>query len=518
MEEVYHCWVQVGKDDAPPINEALGVAYQALDKYVRECTGESLDVGGRLSEDFTIIPRGNRGSRISCIHDSVEAGARAVGLRYEGPWVSSRVPEVVIEVLFRAEPGHEEGRERLWFGTRVKAPSGTVQPESHRAPLPVLELAREYGLKYGNQQLPISAEWLERDRVKSFLIPLLVCARRARPVVVISPLDLTGRPLADPMGLARRIVGIAPVFLLANRNASKLIIEHFGNSLACSDGTVRIYFPGLSRKSPGYHHPSWRHREQFSMGAEALSTDVSNRLLSEVPFPSSALHWKHLAATNFSKKNGSLDDAALVAVLRARLDELQPRLEELENKDEDSSATIQSLTCQLSHTQAELARLKATAHGSDTASNLKKLGPESVVNRVVERYPTRLILALNNSSRLSASTFEDLEGLQCALEFLATTFLDSRLGSNSIVDLDSELRKVAPGFFYNPHQSKRTMGRHPEDYLTHWEGRPYELTAHLGKGTSHDPRRCVRIGFAVDRERTCVVIGYLGRHQRTKLS
>ena len=38
---------------------------------------------------------------------------------------------------------------------------------------------------------------------------------------------------------------------------------------------------------------------------------------------------------------------------------------------------------------------------------------------------------------------------------------------------------------------------------------------HLGKGASFDPKSTIRIGFAWDDERRRVVVGYVGRHQRT---
>ena len=141
-----------------------------------------------------------------------------------------------------------------------------------------------------------------------------------------------------------------------------------------------------------------------------------------------------------------------------------------------------------------------------------------MLNRLVARYPNRIVLALNSRSQLCGNPFDDIQGLEAALEFLATTFWDARLGDLSGIDLDAGLRRDAPGFSYTPHQSKRTMGVHPDDYYAHWEGRKYELKAHLGKGKSHDPRHCVRIAFAVDRERDRIVIGYFGQHQRTRAS
>ncbi len=44
------------------------------------------------------------------------------------------------------------------------------------------------------------------------------------------------------------------------------------------------------------------------------------------------------------------------------------------------------------------------------------------------------------------------------------------------------------------------------------------LGAHLGKGTSRDPRHTIRIGFARDDENERVIVGFIGLHQRNRQS
>ena len=59
------------------------------------------------------------------------------------------------------------------------------------------------------------------------------------------------------------------------------------------------------------------------------------------------------------------------------------------------------------------------------------------------------------------------------------------------------------------------MGMYKEWYVTKVDGETRRLREHVGKGNSKDARHTIRIGFDWDKERQAVVIGFIGRHQRT---
>ncbi len=48
--------------------------------------------------------------------------------------------------------------------------------------------------------------------------------------------------------------------------------------------------------------------------------------------------------------------------------------------------------------------------------------------------------------------------------------------------------------------------------------RTYTLDEHIGKGTKGDPQYMIRIAFGWDEDIKKVVVGYIGRHQRTQAS
>ena len=83
-----------------------------------------------------------------------------------------------------------------------------------------------------------------------------------------------------------------------------------------------------------------------------------------------------------------------------------------------------------------------------------------------------------------------------------------------MADLDLSLRQEC-GWRYTPVQSDITMGIYPEYYDITLDRRKRKLEEHIGTGNGH-PRGTIRIAFLWDAERKKVVVGYIGRHQRTR--
>jgi hypothetical protein len=72
--------------------------------------------------------------------------------------------------------------------------------------------------------------------------------------------------------------------------------------------------------------------------------------------------------------------------------------------------------------------------------------------------------------------------------------------------------------WYKTSQHDTTMTTYRNSYTTRVGGRTVWLREHIGKGASLDPRRTIRIAFDWDRGLRKVIIGYIGRHQKTAAS
>jgi len=104
-----------------------------------------------------------------------------------------------------------------------------------------------------------------------------------------------------------------------------------------------------------------------------------------------------------------------------------------------------------------------------------------------------------------------------ALEWIATNYRSARTGERRCSDLGEDC-KNACGFHFSAHQSDVTVSKYKEDYRTVWNGKKYELRAHIGKGNGRNPESTIRIAFFFDEVSSKAVIGFFGQHQQTDVS
>ena len=135
----------------------------------------------------------------------------------------------------------------------------------------------------------------------------------------------------------------------------------------------------------------------------------------------------------------------------------------------------------------------------------------SVLDFVENRWPNELRLALNNNSDHKLY-FDQPNQVYSALEWLATTYRNSRTGEKPVGNLDVSLFTTC-GWRYRPFQSDAVPGKYRSDYQTTDAETKYVLDEHIGRGTGRTPGQ-IRVAFAWDEERKMVVVGYIGRHQR----
>lgn len=158
-------------------------------------------------------------------------------------------------------------------------------------------------------------------------------------------------------------------------------------------------------------------------------------------------------------------------------------------------------------------------------SNRDSSAPEPIppvesVNQALElakaRYGDKLLLHLNKKSDPDYNYNRPKE-VWDALEWLATTYHPTQTGEFRVVDLNESIRNTCSGWEYKPNQTDITFNTYREWYTTTRDGITYELRKHIGKGTGRDSN-IIRIAFAWDDELRRVVVGYIGPHQRNRIS
>ena len=78
--------------------------------------------------------------------------------------------------------------------------------------------------------------------------------------------------------------------------------------------------------------------------------------------------------------------------------------------------------------------------------------------------------------------------------------------------------EACTGWTYKTSQREESIAKYREWYETLADGKTWYLGAHIGKGTSRDPRHTIRIGFVRDEEDNRVIVGFIGLHQRNRQS
>ena len=200
-------------------------------------------------------------------------------------------------------------------------------------------------------------------------------------------------------------------------------------------------------------------------------------------------------------------------------DYLLLRLEQqdLEQENDELEQEVRILKEQLfdSRSKEEGFRLALGSPDGYSGENAPAIEDVSgAVGLAMERFSHQLLFQLNSNSSVEGNPFKWPDKVWKALEWLATIYYEARTGSSKNTDLDGSCRQASE-MWYKTSQHDTTMATYRNSYTTRVNGRIIWLEEHIGKGTSFDPRRTIRIAFDWDRDLRKVVIGYIGRHQKT---
>ncbi|MYA36727.1 MAG: hypothetical protein F4030_09635 [Gammaproteobacteria bacterium] len=207
--------------------------------------------------------------------------------------------------------------------------------------------------------------------------------------------------------------------------------------------------------------------------------------------------------------------------LSAESRKLKRRCAALERQKEEWEETHGQLEEKLALTESAADAEKAEGARESAAAYLVRYPPERLesvmdaVSQAKRTYSGQLLFALNSKSQEN-SGFQRPAEVFAALAWLATEFRNSKLDPDAgPVEYNERIKSILPNWFYIPRQSPTARGKYPDWYTTTVNGTSHELQLHVGKGKSHDAKSNIRIAFAWDEAESRIVVGYIGRHQRT---
>ena len=229
------------------------------------------------------------------------------------------------------------------------------------------------------------------------------------------------------------------------------------------------------------------------------------------------------------------------AALQSTISKLQDRVRYLEQKHEQAQAAATERTKERDQARTEAKNLQGyiaklerergqaePAPGDTGATDSQPAGaeaeqpqPRSVREAIAtarERFPDALAIALNSASE-EDSPFQRPGEVYTALAWLAGEYHSLRANpSGADPEFDRRLKEACSGWSYSSKQSDTAKNMFTADYQTRMGERVYTLDEHIGKDVKGDPQYMIRIAFDWDGDLKLVVVGYIGRHQRTQAS
>ena len=359
----------------------------------------------------------------------------------------------------------------------------------------------------------------------SMLPTFILSKERNMPLVYLSAEGSTNRPVIDENYVAQQLAGIAHVVAAHSAN-DRVNRSELGN-LHAYNGTVRVYWPSENIASDDPHlHQFWT--------ADVVKTSPMPKILLKL-LAQESLH--HRGSTSFNVIR-RVEYEKQLKVYAAQFHEPSPQekmyLKLAESYDEENK-TLRVQTAELEERIRELTHTvdSKDAMLAELRHNIREIGKyatqptpiqpvaaektaetvKEAVDSMLEKYSDRLAIVGRVRSQAVKSKFNDPQLLQRALEWIATKCTN---GARETELIDSARKEL--GLTYKPFQKDSTMKAHYDEYHVVHEGRTISLERHLGRGTKPDEETTLRIAFGVDKESGKIVIGYIGQHQRNKLT
>lgn len=522
VRTTYQLCAGVAPRDGETVDATRLEAIRTALTWVRGKLPADLPAGALDGASFELDEAGNRVVAVAVPDEGIWA------LRLEQPDAplagSDAVPgrSWIHDLAFRLSEG------ALHFGVRIQCASHAyaTAPIVPLRPGVVRELTARFTL---TKARPLDGQpWHLRafedlPEFEAFLLD----PQRAMPVVLLTQPDPArhAEPVApfllDPDRLARKLIGLGYVATMPHKLGFHWT-DLVGKPWSAFLGAVRTYMPGMDyeRDTP-LSHPlafadrvlGWRYRDLDGEheGIEAFERFLAGRALEYSA--TKPVDWKRCVfapdaramraalarqqTTNAEELQALYEDE--VRGLREQLTAVQYDVEtaiQLAGQAERERDQAQAEAAKLrAHNEALRVALEQQDAYTDTAEDTMPGSYEAIPDWVDEHLAGRLVLHPRAVRALKAAEYEDVELVARALLALATEWRRMMLG-HSGADGPWKQRCDELHLGYGRSIRDSRVGEQGDAYHVDWPPRGNQrhlLEWHLTKGTSHDPRHCLRI-------------------------
>jgi hypothetical protein len=371
------------------------------------------------------------------------------------------------------------------------------------------------------------------------LLHSLQSPKRHRPAIVLSTYNKGDRraTLLDPDGLAKRLRGIAKVYVLS-REMIWALTDALSKRFAVAGASVRLFRPGFTPDDDPSLHPAWGPDTLAAQGLdlaglsalfEREAADASLRALEQEdvipPFDrvrEKVLRMQIEEARRQAAPTSAGDELSAVRVkaLQAALDD-ETKLREMYEEDNDTQRQ------DLQRLRDERDGLRAREyHFEDRIDALQKRLRELEENRVpsfpdtwdnleewCEQYLGNCVALTAKAIRAARdSMFENVPFCYEVLLFLTGTYVPSRRGTLEGGGEQLEAEKTRLGIDISPVGRAAETHRSKETYSTTYKGTRVNLDMHVKGSNDRDPRKVFRLYFGWHDESQRVIVGWFPSH------
>ncbi len=379
------------------------------------------------------------------------------------------------------------------------------------------------------------------------MLSALQSRRRHRPAIVLATYTKNGKrtSLLDPVSLAKRLRGIARVYVLATREITWACTDALSKRFAVAGATVRLFRPAFTPDDDPSRHPIWGPEQltaqdinlsELSALFEREAADASLRALEqEDVIPQFDRVRENLLRQQIEearkqavpKRAGDeLDTEAVKALQSQLLNETRLR-EMFEEDNEKQQQELHRVRVERDRLREEHDAFKSRefyleGRITDLLNNVRNLDGQqvqsfpddwdSVEEWCREHLGDRVAITTKAIRAARDSAFEDVRFCYEVLQFLASTYVPSRLGllQNGGEQLEEE--KMRLGIDISPVGREAKTHRSKDTYSTVYKDERVSLDMHVKGSNDRDPRKCFRLYFNWSEENQRLIVGWLPSH------
>ena len=426
--------------------------------------------------------------------------------------------------------------DKIEFGivVKVSSKSFTVMPARFALGRPwlVKKISTDFQCNISSQTIKPDPIRIGATDIDNFVESLMTNRARALPIALVSVDPYSEKAIIEPSKLADTLVGLAEVYVLADKWAAFRLTDVVGKSLSCFNGAIRIYWPDFTLDSKPSQHPLWLantvewHEENGRpfhdyllrmLAAIASFRHSDGSLTRRVRNEVDAQRQRHIdnlrseiKAGNYNLKEAEsyLEEIANENdTLTRERDKARERLSELEGQLKTAQANLAAVYQYESETQEQ--EIVEQPHSEDpTFSSVS-----DAVDRAKKRFSDSLLFLESSFDSAKNSPFKRPERVYQALEAINDVCLEWREAQKkgesmgrTWVDAFSQ-----KGFDYKDGISMTSKGKYEDDYYFIYEGQRLLFESHITEGAKQ-PDKCFSIHLHRDADMGKVVIGHIGRH------